>query len=110
MIFAYININQPQVFMCLPSPELLPPLPHPSLPYPSGLSQTTSFGCPASCIELALVIYFTYGNIYVSMLFSQIIPFLPSPTESEVFSLHLCLFCCFAYRIVITVFLKSIYM
>ena len=34
-----------------------------SLPIPSsGLSQSTSFECPASCIELALVIYFTYGN------------------------------------------------
>ena len=29
-----------------------------------------------------LVIYFTYGKIHVSMLFSQIIPSLPSPTES----------------------------
>ena len=83
MIFAYININQPQVFMCLPSPELLPPLPHPSLPYPSGLSQTTSFGCPALCFRLALVICFTYGNIHVSMLFPQIIPPSPSLTESK---------------------------
>ena len=38
------------------------PLPHPSLPYPSGLSQSTGSGCPASCLELALVIYFAYGN------------------------------------------------
>ena len=48
--------------------------PEPSPPYPSGLSQSTGFGCPASCIELALVIYFTYGNVHVSLLFSQIIP------------------------------------
>ena len=59
------------------------PLPPPSLSLPSGLSQCTSFECPVSCIELGLVIYFTYGNIYVSMLFSQIIPPLPSPTESK---------------------------
>ena len=59
-----------------PSRTLLPP---PSLFHPSGLSQHTSFECPASCIELGLVIYFTYGNIHVSMLFSQIIPPLPSP-------------------------------
>ena len=34
------------------------------LPSPSGLSQSTSFECPALCIELALVIYFTSGNIH----------------------------------------------
>ena len=42
-----------------------PPPPSPS--HPTGLYQSTSFGCPALCIELALVIYFTYGNIHVSM-------------------------------------------
>ena len=41
-------------------------------PHPSALSQSTSFECLASCIELGLVIYFTYHNIHVSMLFSQI--------------------------------------
>ena len=35
------------------------------------------------CIELALVIYFTYGDVHVSMLFSQIIPPLSSPIESK---------------------------
>ena len=59
------------------------PLPPPSLPYPSGFSQSTEFGCPASCIKFILVIYFIYGNVHVSMLFSQIIPPLPSPTESK---------------------------
>ena len=47
------------------------------------IPQSTSFGCPASCIKLALVMYFTYGNIHVSMLFSQITPPSPSPTESK---------------------------
>ena len=51
--------------------------------HPSGLSQCTDFECPVSCMELGLVIYFIYGNIHVSMLFSQIIPTLPSPTESK---------------------------
>ena len=39
------------------APSHLPPLPH-----PSGLSQSTSFECPASFIKLVLVIYFTYGT------------------------------------------------
>ena len=59
------------------------PLPPPSPPHPSGLSQGTRSECPVSCIKLALVIYFTYGNIHVSVLFSQIIPPSPSPTESK---------------------------
>ena len=52
-------------------------------PHPSELSQSTCFGCPASCIKLALVIYFTYSNIHVSMLFSHIVPPSPSPTVQK---------------------------
>ena len=51
-----------------PPPPFWTPLPHPSPPYPSALSQSTSFGCPSSCINLVLVIYFTYGNVHVSVL------------------------------------------
>ena len=65
------------------SPPIWTPLPPPFPSCPSLMSQSTSFGCPASHIKLALVIYFTYGNIYVSMLFSQIIPSFPSPTVSK---------------------------
>ena len=56
-------------------------LPPPFLLYPSGLSQSTGFGWPASWIDLALVICFTYGKVHISMLFSQTIPHLNSPTK-----------------------------
>ena len=49
--------------------------------HPSGSSQCTSPEHPVSCIEPGLAICFTYDNIHVSMLFSQIIPRSPSPTE-----------------------------
>ena len=62
---------------------VLKPLPPPSPSHPSGLSQCTGFECHVSCIKLGLVIYFTYGNIHVSMVFSQIILPSCSPTESK---------------------------
>ena len=62
---------------------ILNPLPPLSPPRPSGLSQGTGFGCPALGMEPALGIHFAYDNIYVSMLFSQIVPPSLSPSESE---------------------------
>ena len=94
----YIDTNQPQVYLCPPFQTSFP-LPSPS--HPSGLSQCTDFECPVSCIELGLVIYFTYGNIHVSMLFSQIIPPTPSSTESKSLffvSLFLLLSCIIFWR------------
>ena len=77
---TYIEMNQPWVYMYL---LILKLLLSPSPSHPSGLSQCIGFQYPVSCIELGLVIYFTYGNIHVSMLFSQITPPLPSPTKSN---------------------------
>ena len=67
---------------CVPHPEPPPP---PSPSHPPGLSQSTGFECPVSCIELGLVIYFTYGNIHdlIHVFNSQIILLSPSPTWSE---------------------------
>ena len=80
MVLPYINMNPPQVYTCSPSWTLLPP----PFPYhPSGSSLCTSPKHPVSCIEPGLAIRFTYDNIHVSMLFSQIIPPSPSPTESK---------------------------
>ena len=71
-------MNPPWVYMCSPSWPSLPP---PSPSHPSGSSQCTSPEHPVSCIQPGLVICFTYGNIHVSMLFSQIIP--PRPSFSH---------------------------
>ena len=73
---AEADLNQPWVHIC---PPILNPHPSLSPHHPSGLSQSTGFECPASYIKLTLVIYFTYGNMHVSMLFSPIILPFPSP-------------------------------
>ena len=76
----YTDMNQPWVYMCsLSWTPLLTPCPS----HPSGSSQCTSPEHPVSCINPGLAIYFTYDNTHVSMLFSQIIPLSPSPTESK---------------------------
>ena len=80
MVLPYIDMNAPWVYMCSPS---WTPLPPPSPSRPSGSSQCTSPEHPVSCIKPGLMICSTYDHIHVSMLFSQIIPPSPSPTESK---------------------------
>ena len=51
-------------------------------PIPRGCSRVPALGALRHAWNLTLLIYFTYGNVHVSMLFSQIL--LPSPpTESQ---------------------------
>lgn len=60
---------------CVPS--LLSPLPPPSPPHVSSLSQSAGFGFPASYLKLPLAVYLPYSHVYVSVLSSRITP--PSP-------------------------------
>ena len=54
-----------------------------------------------------LVICFTIDNIHAVLSKHPTLTFSQSP---KVCSVHLCLFFCFAYRVIITIFLNSIYM
>ena len=94
-------------FTCIPHPD--PPSCLPPHPIPLGLPSA-----PALSLCLMHPTWaggrFTLDSILVSMLLSQSIPPSPSPTESKVCSVHLCLYFCPAYRVIVTIFLNSIYM
>ena len=104
--FAIHWQNPHWVYMCTPSRTLLPP---PSLSHPSGSSQCTSPEHPVSCIEAGwwfishMIIYMFQ---YHSPKSSHPRPLPQSPKDC---SIHLCLSCCLAYRVIVTIFLNSIY-
>ena len=64
----YISISQPQVYVC---PLPLEPLSHlPTHPTPLGCHRAL---LPASYSQFPLAIYFTYGNVYSSVLLSRFV-------------------------------------
>ena len=107
VVLAYIDMNLLWVYVCSPS-WTSPPI---SFPDPSlWVIPVHQPWHPVSCIEPGLAIYFTYDNIQVSMLFTQIIPPSPFPTKSKSLfftSVSLLLSC---NRVVVAIFLNSIYM
>ena len=88
-------------------PILTPP--PTSLPVPS-LRVIPVHQPQASCIEPGLEIRFLYDIIHVSMPFPKLSHPRPLPQSPKDCSVHLCLFCCLAYRVIVTIFLNSIYM
>ena len=70
------------------------PLEPPSPSHSSRLTQSTSFVYPVTYSKFPLAIYFTHGNIYISMLLFQIIPSSPSFTISK----SLCSLFAFPFR------------
>ena len=88
-----------------PTPSHVPPhtipLGHPSAPAPSILY-------PASNLDWRFV---SYMILYMFQCHSPKSSHpLPLPQSPKVCSIHLCLFCYLAYRVIVTIFLNSIHM
>ena len=64
-------------------PSFLNLTPTPSPFHPSRVLQSTGFEFPASYSKFPLAIYFTYSNVYISVLLSQVFPSSPFLTVTK---------------------------
>ena len=104
---SYTGMTQPWISMGSPSRYPLPP---PSPPDSSGSSQCTTpehlshasnLGwCSVSPLIVYLFQWCSLSTFHPCLL----------PQSPKVCSVHLCLFFCFAYKVIIIIFLNSIYM
>ena len=103
----YIDMNKPW-YTCGPHPE--PPSHLPPHPIPLGCPSTAALSALfdalnldwSSILHMVIYIFQCYSlKSSHSCLF---------PQSPKVCSLYLCLFCCLTYRVVVTIFLNSIYM
>ena len=104
-IYQHESATGIHVFPVLnPPPSFFPPY------HPSGSSQCTSPKQPVSCIKPGLatrfimILYMFYCHSPKS---SHPLPLRRNPKDC---SIHQCLSCCLMYRVIVTIFLNSIYM
>ena len=105
--FFFFDTNQPWIYMCSPSQ---PPLPPPSLPDPSGSSQCTrpehlSYASNLGWWSVSSLIIYLFRCCSLEPSHPRLLS-----QSLKVCSVHLCLFFCFAYRVIVAIFLNSIYM
>ena len=107
LVLPYSDMNPSWVYMCSPSwsPSHLPPYPipldHPSAPAPGTLYHESNLDWW----------FISHTIIYMFQCHSPISSHPhPLPQSPKDCSIHLCLFCCLAYKFIVTIFLNSIYM
>ena len=104
---SYIGMNQPWIYIYSPSQYPLPP---PSPPDPSGSSQCTS---PEHLSHASNLGWWSVSPLIVTC-FNAVLsehPTLAFSHRVRKSVLYICVsFFCFAYRVIITIFLNSIYM
>ena len=104
---SYIDMNQPWIYMYSPSWSPLPP---PSPPDPSGSSQCTrpehlSHASNLGWWSVSPLTIYMFRCCSLETSHPRLLPQSP-----KVCSVHLCLFFCFAYRVIITIVINPIYM
>ena len=105
LVLPNIEVNPPQVYMCSPSWTLLPP--H-TIPLGGPSAPAPSIQYRASNLDWRLV---SYMIIYMFQCHSPKSSHpLSLPQSPKNCSIHQCLFCCLVYRVIVTIFLNSIYM
>ena len=107
LVLPYIKVNLPQVYMCSPSRTLIPP-PSPTIPLGRPSAPAPSIQYRASNLDWQLISYMVlYMFQCHSPKSSRPLPPRQSPKDC---SIHQCPFCCLIYRVIVTIFLNSIYM
>ena len=95
-------------YTCVPNPEHSSHLPPHTIPLGHPSAPASSIQYRASNLDWRLI---SYMILYMfqchSPKSSQPLPLPQSPKDC---SIHQCLFCCLIYRVIVTIFLNSIYM
>ena len=95
-------------YTCVPHPEPLSLHPPRTIPLGRPSAPAPSIQYRASNLDWRLV---SYMILYVFQCHSPKSSHpLPLPQSPKDCSIHLCLFCCLIYRVIVTIFLNSIYM
>ena len=102
----YTCVPHPELSSLLPSPSSLPP-PH-TIPLGRPSEPAPSIQYHASNLDWRLV---SYMILYIFQCHSPKSSHpLPLPQSPKDCSIHQCLFCCLVHRVIVTIFINSIYM
>ena len=110
IFYCFCNISKLicHRYTCVPHPEPSSLLPPHTIPLGRPSAPAPSIQYRASNLDWRLV---SYKILYMFQCHSPKSSHpLPHPQSPKDCSIHLCLFCCLAYRVIVTVFLNSIYM
>ena len=95
-------------YTCVPNPEPASHLPPHTISLGHPSASALSILYPASNLDWQFA---SYMIVYMFQCHSPKSSHpLPLPQSPKVHSIHLCLFCCLACRVIITIFLNSVYM